>query len=507
MTFHRFLNKTDKANMQRKKAKSRSLKINAIVNTAKTVLSLVFPLVTFPYVSRVLGVNQMGKYNFANSVISYFLLIATLGISAYAIREGTQYRNNKNKIDKFASEMFSINMISTLISYLSLFICLLLVRRFDSCRTEILIFSFEIIATTIGIEWIYNIYEDFVFIAVRSFAFQCISLILLFLLVRGPEDVDKYVAVTVISFSGNNILNWFHARKYCNIHFTTHIDWKKHLKPILIIFSTSIATTIYVSSDTTMLGFLVNDNNYSVGIYSVATKIYNIFKNVIVAFLVVLIPRFSMLVHEDSGREKVSDLFNKLSTIILTLVTPMMLGMIMLAPDIIRIVSGNEYISAVTSFRILMMACLFSFFAYLFAQCILIPNRREKSFFIATAISAAVNIGLNFLLIPYLHEVGAAITTLIAELITMIYVIKGSKGCVDLKICRQDIVSTALGTFTVVIICAIGNKYFNIMFVRVVVCIVLSVIVYWIVLKAMKNSVVDDVSNAILHKTHFRRYQ
>lgn len=507
MTFHQFLHKTDIVNMQRKKAKSRSLKVNAIVNTVKTVLSLVFPLVTFPYVSRVLGVNQMGKYNFANSVISYFLLIAALGISTYAIREGTQYRNNKSKIDKFASEMFSINMISTLISYLSLFICLLSVRRFDSCRTEILIFSFEIIATTIGIEWIYNIYEDFVFIAVRSFAFQCISLILLFLLVRGPEDVDKYVTVTVISFSGNNILNWFHARKYCNIHFTTHIDWKKHLKPILIIFSTSIATTIYVSSDTTMLGFLVNDNNYSIGIYSVATKIYNIFKNVIVAFLVVLIPRFSMLVHEKNGKKEVSTLFNRLSTIVITLVTPMMLGMVMLAPDIIKIVSGNEYLSAVTSFRILMMACLFSFFAYMFAQCILIPNRREKSFFIATTISAVANMGLNFILIPYMHEIGAAITTLIAELITMIYVMKDSLDCVDFKIYRRDIASVSIGTIAVLLICTIGNKYIYNMLVRVVLCSVLSIVVYWIILKAMKNSVVNDISHAILSKMHFRRYQ
>ena len=494
-------------NMHRKtnNKNAKSLKVNAVVNTAKTILSLVFPLITFPYVSRVLGVNQMGKYNFANSVISYFLLIAALGISTYAIREGTQYRNNQHDIDEFASEMFSINMISTLVSYLSLFICLLLVRRFDSCRTEILIFSIEIITTTIGIEWIYNIYEDFIFIAVRSFVFQCVSLVLLFLLVRGPGDVDKYVAVTVISFSGNNILNWFHVKTYCHIRFTTHIDWKRHLKPILVIFSTTIATTIYVSSDTTMLGLLVNDNNYSVGIYSVATKIYNIFKNVIVAFLVVLIPRFSMLVHEENGKEKVSALFNRLSTLVITLVTPMMFGMIMLAPDIIRIVSGREYLSAVTSFRILMMACLFSFFAYLFSQCILIPNKREKNFFIATAISAAVNIGLNFLLVPYIHEIGAAITTMIAELITMIYVIKGSKGCVDFKICNRDIASTAIGTATVVFICTVGSKYIDNMLARVALCTVLSIVVYWGILKAMKNSVVDDINRAILSKMHFRR--
>lgn len=491
--------------MSLEKKHNKSLKINAVVNTLKTILSLAFPLITFPYVSRVLGVNQLGKYNFANSIISYFLLIAALGISTYAVREGTQYRDNPTQISQFASEMFSINIISTVISYIALFVCLLLVRRFDLCRTEILIFSIEIIATTIGIEWIYNIYEDFVFIAVRSLIFQCISLVLLFLLVRGPGDVDKYVLVTVISFSGNNILNWFHAKRYCNIRLTTHIDWKRHLKPILIIFSTSIATTIYVSSDTTMLGFLVNDNNYSVGIYSVATKIYNIFKNVIVAFLVVLIPRFSLLAHEENGKEKVSKLFNQLSTIVLTLVTPMMLGMIMLAPDIIRIVSGEQYIDAVPSFRILMTACLFSFFAYLFAQCILIPNRKEKSFFIATAISAGTNIGLNFILIPYIHEIGAAITTLLAELITMVLVYRGSKGCVNFKIMKRDVLSVIFGTSAIVIICALGNMFISMMLARVGICVIVSILVYWFILKAMKNSVVGEIERAISTKLHLRK--
>lgn len=488
-----------------KKTQKRSLKLNAVVNTAKTVLSLVFPLITFPYVSRVLGVNQMGKYNFANSVISYFLLIAALGISSYAIREGTQYRNNQNAIDKFASEMFSINLISTLVAYISLFVCLLLIRRFDSCRTEILIFSVEIIATTIGIEWIYNIYEDFVFIAIRSFIFQCISLVLLFLLVKGPDDLDKYVAVTVLSFSGNNILNWFHAKRYCNIRLTHRIDWKRHLKPILIIFSTAIATTIYVSSDTTMLGFLIDDNNYSVGIYSASTKIYNIFKNVIVAFLVVLIPRFSLLVHDKDGRKKVTNLFNRLATAILTFVTPMMVGIIMLAPDIIMIVSGKDYLPAIPSFRILMTACLFSFFAYLFAQCILIPYRKEKNFFIATIVSAIVNISLNFILIPFFHEIGAAITTLLAELITMVLVYRASRGYINFKIQKKDIISVIIGTFTISIICVLSNFLISIMLIRVVICIFTSCLAYWIILKVMKNSVVNEMNGLFVRLLHNKK--
>jgi O-antigen/teichoic acid export membrane protein len=143
----------------------------------------------------------------------------------------------------------------------------------------------------------------------------------------------------------------------------------------------------------------------------------------------------------------------------------------------------------------------------LFEQCILIPNRREKSFFIATAISAIINVGLNFFLIPYIHEVGAAITTLIAELITMIYVIKGSKGCVDFKILKKDIASTIMVTVAIVLICVLGNQYINFMFIQVVMCTLLSSVAYVIILKTMKNSVIDEVNRILRRKIHFKVLQ
>lgn len=483
-------------------SKHKSLKLNAFVNTIKTLASLLFPLITFPYASRVLGVRQVGKYNFANSIISYFLLLAALGISSYAIREGSQYRYDKKKISEFASEIFSINIISSIVSYILLFVCLILVRRLDSCRTEIVIFSFEIVITTFGIEWLYNIYEDFVYIAIRSFIFQCLSLILLFLLVKGPRDLDNYVLVTVISMTGNNFFNWFHAKRYCKIRFTCHINWKRHLKPIFIIFSTTVAVAIYVSSDTTMLGFLVSDNNYTVGIYSVATKIYNIFKNIIVSFLVVLIPRFSSIIHEDGGRVKASNLFNKLSTVLITVATPMIFGLIMLAQDVIIIVSGIEYLHSVSSLRILMLACFFSFFAYLFSQCILIPNRREKVFLIATAISAVTNIGLNFVLIPIMHEVGTAVTTLLAEMITFILVYHSSKPYIDFNIHKKDIFSVIIGTIAIICICLLCNKFVNSIVLRVSGAIFISVLAYWLILKGLNNSVTCEIEKMLSNKFH-----
>ena len=162
--------------------------MNAFLNGLRSVLNLLFPLITFPYVSRVLSVSGIGIYNFSNTYISYFILIAGLGIATYAIREGAKYRNDRRKIEEFSSQIFSINMIATVIAYVLLFASLLIFKNLSNYVSCILIFSLQILFTTLGTEWIYTIYEDYAYITVRSIFFKVISIFLLFLLVKKPED-------------------------------------------------------------------------------------------------------------------------------------------------------------------------------------------------------------------------------------------------------------------------------------------------------------------------------
>ena len=136
------------------------LALNAVVNVLKGIMSIVFPLITFPYVSRVLGVDNLGRVNFANSIISYFILIAGLGVSAYAIREGTKIRNDSKQFGIFAREIFSINVISTLVAYALLFICFCISSKIQNYSSLIWIMSIAIILQTMGVEWIYSVYEN-----------------------------------------------------------------------------------------------------------------------------------------------------------------------------------------------------------------------------------------------------------------------------------------------------------------------------------------------------------
>ena len=202
----------------------KSLKTNAFLNTLKTVLTLFFPLITFPYSSRVLGPENIGKVNFAQSVVSYFAIIASLGISTYATREAAKVRDDREKLSQISSEIFIINLISTVIAYVLLVASLIFVRKFDDYRLLIIICSTLIVFTTVGMGWLYQAVEDYLYITVRSLAFQIISVILLFTLVKSKDDYLWYASINIISNVGANILNFIHARKYRFNHFFCVIE-------------------------------------------------------------------------------------------------------------------------------------------------------------------------------------------------------------------------------------------------------------------------------------------
>ena len=321
--------------------KKKSLGLNALLNGIRTVLNTLFPLITFPYISRVLSVENVGKYNFALSVIQYFLLIAALGISTYAVREGTKFRDDKKKFSIFANEIFTINIISTIIAYILLVFTVAAVPKFKDYAVIIAVFSIEILFTTIGTEWIYSIYEEYAYITIRSIIFKVISIILLFLLVKKPDDYIVYAGITVFANAGSNILNFIHAKKYCSLKFDIGLALKRHLKPIMIIFASTVATTIYINSDTTMLGFMGTD--FEVGIYSVSSKIYRIVKQMLAAILIVTIPRLSLLMGQ-KRIEEYKNILTQIFNVLVMLVFPSVTGLILLSKEVVLLISGKEYI-------------------------------------------------------------------------------------------------------------------------------------------------------------------
>ncbi len=483
------------------RGKQKSLAVNAVLNTIKTVLGMLLSLVTFPYVSRVLDVKLLGAYNFSASIVSYALLIAGLGITSYSIREGSQYRDDKVKMEHFASEMFSINILSTALSYLFLFVCAFLIPRFAEYRLMILILSIEVVCTTIGVTWIGNIYEDFLYITIRTLGFQILYLASIFIFVKEPNDIYKYVIITTITTSGSNILNYFYLRrKYVRFRFTLKIDWKRHLKPILVIFSTKIAITIYVNSDKTILGLLTND--YEVGLYSAAVKIYSIIKDMLVAVVTVLIPRFSLMLRRES-KESTDIFFSKVLSTMSLMILPAMIGLFIMSREIMIVTAGSAYALSAIPLRILSVATAFSMYANIYTTCILVPGKKETVVFWATIISALVNVGLNYILIPMWGMNAAALTTVIAEVITFIIAYINSKPFVSLRGIKKNMISIALSCIGIVVFCGVCKYCINNIYINLFSAIIGSVIIYAVLLILTGNSTARDffavVKNKVKH--------
>lgn len=475
--------------MKDKKHRIKSIKVNAILNVTKQLCKVVFPLITMPYVTRVLQASGYGKYNFSSSIVSYFILLAGLGISDYAIREGARIRDNKKKFQIFSEEVFTINILSTIASYMILFVLLLFSKKLLDYRLLIIVQSMSIILNTIGCDWINSVYEDYFYITVRYIVIQILSVIMLFVLVKNADDYVMYAFVTSIASAGGNILNVFYIRRYVHLRVTKKMNLKQHIKPIMMLFFNTIASTIYVNSDTTMLGYLQSET--AVGIYGLATEIYLVIKQLLNAIVMVALPRLSAYL--GSGEEvKYRELTNKIFKAVCTLVVPAVVGMFMLSEEIVVIIGGAEYISGVLALKILSFALFFSVLSVFYCCAIMLPFKQEKICLTASSISALLNVALNFLLIPIISYNGAAVTTLTSEaLILGIYIISGRKF-VKLKIDYRFIISITFGCLAIMLICFGMKNLISNDIIIILVSIFMSAPTYFLLQIIFKNEIVTE---------------
>lgn len=474
--------------------KKKSLAVNAFLNSIRNILNILFPLITFPYVSRKLNVEGIGTYNFSKSVVSYFLLIAALGINTYAVREGAKYRSDRKKFTRFSSEIFTINMCSTVIAYILLIASLMIFSKLRSYTICILIFSLQIFFTTIGTEWIYQIYEDYTYITIRSIIFQIISIVLLFIFVQGPQDYLRYAEITVFSAVGSNILNFFNVRKYSRLHLIFHFNWKIHMIPILTLFAVTIASMIYVNSDITLLGIM--KNSYIVGIYTVSSQVYSVVKTIMSALLIVTIPRLALYLNNKKMREY-HKILSELTNTLVFLTLPASVGVFMLSKEIIVILSGKHFLRAIYSLRILCFACIFAILAWILNDCVLIPAKREKYVLQSTTISASINIIFNIIFIPLWDENAAAFSTVIAEMCMFFINYYHAKDLVhDIFISKKflnNIFSTIVGCMGIVIMCLLCNIGWKSLIFKTIFSIILSVIIYGAILTLFHNQIMLDL--------------
>lgn len=475
-----------------------SIRKNATLNILKQICMIVFPLITFPYATRILHTENYGMFTFASSIISYIALIAALGINNYAVREGARVRDDKHKIKKFADEIFTINILSTFVAFIILAILMVLWRKLDAYLWIIVILASNILFTTLGTDWINVIFEDYAYITKRYILCQFFALILLFIIVKRQDDVLNYAFVTVFGGILANTMNVFYIRKKYSISVSLKIskDIKAHILPVLVLFANAVAVTIYIHSDTTVLGIIKSD--YEVGIYGVASRIYIMVKQVANAAIYVIIPRVASLIKKNKDSEIYSLYSDTLGNVIL-LIMPAIVGLIMQSSNIIRIMAGEEYIDAVQPLIILACALIFATTSCLYINGILIPYRKERIALLLTIISAIINIGLNIILIPILSYNAAALTTLISEMILCLSGVYFTKNICKLKI-RRELALGFISAIGVFISCSAVNLFINQYLLNLVISIIISGILYIAIMCLAKNNFVYSTIQRVIRR-------
>ncbi|WP_294177397.1 flippase [uncultured Coprobacter sp.] len=388
------------------------VKKNVLYSTFLTGANYIFPLITYPYISRVLGPSNIGENEFALRIVGYFLLFASLGIATVGTREIAKCKQSQEECSRTFSSILVLNIISTILILVLYFICIYSVASFQRVRPLLLIGSMQIAFTPFLIEWLYKGVEDFPYITKRSLAVRILYVISIFIFVKTEEDLPKYFTLTICSMILNAVFNWGYKKKY--VKFTLNgIKLRKYVKPYFTFGLYALLTSMYISFNVLFLGIVSTD--IEVGYYSSATKLFSVVLAFFTSFSTVMMPRMSnMFANNDaeSARCLIYKSFELLYPLAFTLI---LIGEFF-APQIIMILSGPGYEGAILPFRIILPLIFIIGTEQILIVQILTPMGKDKEVLINSIVGSIFGLVLNFIIVPRLGCTGSAIVWLCSEI-------------------------------------------------------------------------------------------
>lgn len=477
--------------------KTKNIKMNAFYSFLKAFLTLVFPLITFPYATRILQPEGIGKINFSLSIVTYFNFIAQLGVTGYATREASKIADDKDSLSKFAHEILLINFISTAISYILFLIVISTVSKLSDYVPLLLIFSTHIIFTTLSVDWLYNALEEFRYVTIRSFIFHCIALVYLFTFVKTKDDLIHYAIYGVITDVGSYIFNFIHSRKFIYYNKRYKLEIKKHLKFVFTFFGMSVVTSIYAILDSSMLGFLSND--IEVGYYSAAIKLNKMTIGLITSIFAVLLPRLALYFNKEN-----KDDFNKLideSLQLSSLISvPIVFGLASLAEPLILLFSGENYLPALIPMIILTPIIFVISLASITGTQLLPSINKEKISLLSYIIGAVTNVTLNILFIPKFGAIGAAIGTLAAETFVTSTQVIFLRKFVFTKSNTINFIQALIASVLMFIGVKIISSIINVLILQILISVICGILIYSLILFIFRNKLFISTIKKLLGK-------
>lgn len=382
---------------------------NYAYNLSYQLLVIILPIITTPYVTRVFSSTDLGTYGYFNSIVTYFILLATLGVANYGTKEISGHRKD---IRKNFWGIYTLQFGATILS-ICLYILLCLSLSFMQ-NPVAYILGLSLVSKGMDISWLFQGLEDFRKITVRNITVKLVGVISIFLFVKSANDLYLYVFLLTIFELLGQFSMWLPAREFIG---KPHFDWsyaKQHLKPVVLLFLPQIAISLYVTLDRTMLGALASTKD--VGIYDQALKLVNILLTLVTSLGSVMLPRVANLL--STGDHKAVNKMHQMSFLIYNLVIfPIIAGMLIVNDDFVQFFLGQDFQDAKYAIAIMIFRMFFIGWTNIMGIQILIPHNKNKEFMLSTTIPAIVSVGLNLLLLPKLGYIGAAIVSVLTEIL------------------------------------------------------------------------------------------
>lgn len=383
---------------------------NYLYNLSYQILILIVPLITTPYVSRVLGAKGVGTFSYTNSIVQYFILFGCIGLNLYGQREIAYVQHEKEKRVKVFWELVILRIITISISLTVFYFTLASHGKYASV---FLIMCLDILASMVDISWFFQGIEDFKKIVVRNFIIKIVGVALIFLFVKSSEDLLLYVFCHSATLFLGNLSMWAYIPKLVGKVKIRELDIKKHIKPTIVLFLPQIATSVYTVLDKTMIG-LITGVEEEVAYYEQGQKIVKIVLTLVTSLGTVMMPRVANLFKQNE-MDKIKNYLSKSFRFVFFLSFPMMFGLMAVSCNIVPWFFGSGYDKVVPNMMVIAPIILMIALSGIMGSQFLLPIGRQTEYTISVMTGCVVNCTMNLLLIPRFLSIGAAVATVIAE--------------------------------------------------------------------------------------------
>lgn len=392
--------------------KKKSVVKNYMYNLIYQILILILPLVTTPYLSRVLGAEGVGIYSYTYAIVTYFVLFGSLGIALYGQREIAYVQDNKIERKRVFFELIIVRFITLLVAVLIYVFAFMRGKQYQNYYSILLI---ELLAAGFDISWFFQGIEEFKKTVLRNVLVRIVSVSLVFIIVKTSEDLWKYILIYSLADFLGNLLLWFYLPKYLKGGRLTSLHLKRHFVPLLMLFIPQVTNKIYNLLDTTMLGAIIS-NKKETGYYEQSQKVIRLLLTIVTSLGVVMIPRMANT-YATGDKKQINKYIKNSFNFVFIISFPMMFGIASVAKSFVPIFFGAGYEKAATLIIIFSPMLILMGIENVIGTQYLLPTKRQKEYTISVFIGVIVNLILNFIFINLWNSIGASIATITSQLV------------------------------------------------------------------------------------------